>query len=308
MAEIIDSFACQLPDIQNQRDERGIALDRVGITNVYFPIMVERKDDLEDPFIVSSRVKLFVHLPKEYKGANLSRFMQCLVKYENEVIDKDSMPKLLDELKIKLKSKDAYARFEFDFYKDVKSPVSNNKAPQRYRCAFIGQHENGTYNFIIEINVVASTVCPCSRSMSLLENLKNGELKDDNIRVHQVLKDRSIVSLGSNVGMGAHNQRSNIRVRLIAKENEMVWLEDLIDLVEAQASAPVFPILKRPDEKWVTERGYNNAKFSEDVARDVFTALQKHSKIDSWAVRVYNEESIHSFDVSSYVKSANWKF
>lgn len=307
---------CNLPDLQNQADIRGIALDRVGITNVYFPIAVERKDFLNSPLPASARVKLFVHLPQEYKGANLSRFMQCLVAYENQVIDINSMTKLLDELMLKLSSKDAYARFEFDFYMDVKSPVTDNRAPQRYRCAFIGQHENGNYNFIIEANVVAASVCPCSRGMSLLEQLEYGDIKwnvpanDDYYSklTKQIFIDASNVELSQQVGMGAHNQRSNIRVRLIAKPGEMIWLEDLIQLIEAQASAPVYPILKRPDEKFVTEQGYKNAKFSEDIARDVFSALQNHEKIESWAVRVYNEESIHAFDVSSYVKSDNWKF
>lgn len=306
---------CKLPDLQNQTDERGIDLDRVGITNIYFPINVTKKEILRDSQEVSARVKLFVHLPMQYKGANLSRFMQCLVKYEGRVIDNESMAGLLDDLKEKMKSKDAYARFEFDFYKDVRSPVSDNYASQRYRCAFIGQHENGTYNFITEVNVVAASVCPCSREMSLLENLDTGSFsgfalgqEEEGFEDYLEEDGKKHYLVAKQVGMGAHNQRSNIRIRLMTKKGEMIWLEDLIDLVEEQASAKVYPILKRPDEKWVTEHGYNNAKFSEDIARDVYLALKNHPSVYSWAIRVYNEESIHSFDVSSYVKSSNWAF
>ena len=107
--------------------------------------------------------------------------------------------------------------------------------------------------------------------------------------------------------MGAHNQRSHIRVAVIAKEGETIWLEDLIDLMEKEASAPVYPILKRPDEKFVTEQAYNNAKFSEDITRDVQLALEALPSVHSWSLRVFNEESIHPYDVCCYQHSDNWR-
>jgi len=298
----------ELPDLQNQQDLRDISIFRVGITNVYFPIKVKVKGDANS-FIyktVSARTKLFVGLPKEYKGINMSRFMECLVEFNDQTISSRSMPELLELLRKKLKSSDAYARFEFDYYLERKAPVTKKAAPQRYRCAFTGVKRNGNYDFILEANVIAASLCPCSRGMSLLRelNLKVPDVQTDpTIENSYVIKDL----IGDKVGMGAHNQRSHIRVAVIAKEGETIWLEDLIDLMEKEASAPVYPILKRPDEKFVTEQAYNNAKFSEDITRDVQLALEALPSVHSWSLRVFNEESIHPYDVCCYQHSYNWR-
>jgi len=315
----------KLPDIQNQADTRNIPIDRVGITNVYFPIKVRLKGDPSDKYPayrqVSARTKLFVGLPKEYKGINMSRFMESLVEFEEHVVSAQSMPKLLDLLRSKLKSTDAYARFEFDYYIEKKAPVSKKSAPQKYECAFTGIKKNGSYDFILEVNVIAASLCPCSREMSLLKGLDTKDFKTAaqcpvNGTDPSTLSDISVDALNKiqknniaiQVGMGAHNQRSNIRVEVVTKEGDIVWIEDLVDLIEKEASAPVYPILKRADEKFVTEQAYNNAKFSEDITRDVQLSLEKLSNIEGWALRVYNEESIHAYDVCCYQKSENWKY
>jgi GTP cyclohydrolase I len=302
-----------LPDLQNDEDKRGIEIGNVGITNVLFPVKIRRMPvDGEKGFApVSARTKLFVKLPKAYKGVNMSRFYECLNEFSEHVISSDTMPRLLTLLQTKLKSIDSYARFEFDYYINRKAPVSKLTAPQAYRCAFAGVDVAGEYTFITEVNVIAASVCPCSREMSLLKNL-NGELKtaagksSDYIR--GVLDKEGAGEVSAVVGMGAHNQRSNIRVRVIGKDNKAPWIEELVDMIEAQASAPVYPILKRADEKYVTEQGYKNAKFSEDITRDVQLSLMHHSSIDSWSLRVFNEESIHPYDVTCYQQSDNWKF
>lgn len=300
-----------LPDVQNRGDARGISIDRVGITNVYFPIKVKVKTNHGAKYVpVSARTKLFVGLPKDYKGVNMSRFAESLVEFKDRFISYDTLSDLLHLLRTKLKSEDAYARFEFDYYIDKVAPVSRKVAPQAYRCAFTGISRNGDYEFILEVNVVAASLCPCSREMSLFTNLKN-ELPETFSRLAE---ERSVpsgkvtqVKLGDIIGMGAHNQRSIIRVELVPKQGQMIWIEDIVSLIEKEASAPTYPILKRPDEKFVTELAYNNPKFSEDITRDVQMALEKVAAIDSWALRVYNEESIHPFDVCCYQQSANWK-
>jgi len=297
-----------LPDLQNEEDLRNIAIDRVGITNVYFPIKVRLKDEDKHEYRqVSALTKIFVGLPKEFKGVNMSRFMECLMEFNQHTISAQSMPKLLDLLRKRLKSKDAYARFEFDYYVDRKAPVSKKVAPQRYRCAFTGIKKNGTYDFIIEVNGIAASLCPCSRGMSLLKELDWKDLKGDFGKEDKELFEKlGKKDAAKQIGMGAHNQRSNIRVELLTKPGEIVWIEDIIDLVEKQASAPVYPILKRADEKFVTEQAYNNAKFSEDITRDVQLAIEGLDNIESWALRVYNEESIHPYDVACYQHSENW--
>lgn len=297
---VIVSKEC-LPDLQNQEDPRNIALDRVGITNVKFPMQILKKDGTSVD--VSVKVDLYAGLSNLAKGHNLSRFSEVLLEFSHTtgtILSSKTIPSLLELMSNKLGSSDVYARFEFDYYIEKETPATKIKAPMAHTCAFTGINKNGEYTFILEANVVAASVCPCSREMSLLENLVNGELEEPNTYAH--------VSAAKDVGMGAHNQRSQIRVQLIPKDNKLVWIEDLVTLIEAQASAPTYPILKRPDEKYVTELGYLNAKFSEDIARDIQLALEERDDVFSWSLKVRNEESIHPFDVASYQQSENWKF
>ena len=293
-----------LPDLQNRPDERGIAIERVGITNVKFPIRVRTKEGGFQE--TSARVKLFVGLPEEYKGVNMSRFMESLVEFRdiNGDFSGVQMPDLLKTLMKNLKSKDAYARFEFDYFINITAPVSKKVAPQAYRCAFTGiLQDDGTYDFVLEVNVTAASLCPCSKEMSLLDNLMPEETNIPEAYASEV----EMSGIGNKVGMGAHNQRSQIRAEVIAVPDQIIWIEDVVSLIEAQASAPVFPILKRPDEKYVTELAYKNPKFSEDITRDVQTSLMAHPLVSAWRLRVFNEESIHTFDVCCYQESDNWQ-
>ncbi|MCK9542906.1 MAG: GTP cyclohydrolase I FolE2, partial [Novosphingobium sp.] len=210
-----------LPDLQNSEDIRGIEIDRVGITNVLFPIKIKRKPiEGKEPKYdeVSADVKLFVGLPHNYKGVNMSRFMECLTEFSHRTISLNSMPDLLKLLQEKLKSKDAYARVEFDYFIDKAAPVSKKVAPMAYRCAFTGLKRNGTTDFVLEVNVIAASLCPCSRGMSLLEQLDHGELNENGIDVFKTLdikESKAYDYIKNKVGMGAHNQRSQIRVQVI---------------------------------------------------------------------------------------------
>lgn len=295
----------QLPDVQNTTDSRGVQIDRVGVTDVYFPIKVKKKDN--GYISVSSKINLFVGLPKEYKGLNMSRFSESLLEFTEVkgVISKDTMPLLLEILGKKMNSHDIWARVEFDYYIDKKTPSTKKEAPMMYRCAFTGIKKNGDKNctFITEVNVIAASVCPCSKEMSLLDSLNWEELVKDSYSA-----EVEYSGICNQVGMGAHNQRSLIRLEVIAKDNKMIWIEDLIKIVEDQASAPTYTLLKRPDEKFVTEQGYKNPKFVEDIARDLHVAMMNHSDIQDWNIRVTNEESIHPFNVTAYLHSETWKF
>jgi GTP cyclohydrolase I len=204
----------------------------------------------------------------------------------------------------RLGSTDVYARFEFDYYIDKQAPASKKVAPMAYACAMTGiKRKEDTY-FILEVNTIAASVCPCSREMSLLEHLTEKDLEED----FSNLTSPEFKLINNKVGMGAHNQRSHIKVELLLDPSNTLWIEDVIPLVEACASAPTYPILKRPDEKFVTELGYNNSKFSEDIARDVQVSLQNTPQILAWSLKVRNEESIHPYDVMSSSKSDNWDF
>jgi len=286
-----------LPDLQNQEDIRGISIDRVGITGYIFPIKILNISNEINS--VAAVVDLFVGLPHNYKGVNMSRFSECLLEFRDTTVGFRVFPQLLLLMKTKLESEDAYARFEFDYFITKTSPVTLIKAPQAYRCAFTGIQRGDDYTFILEVNVIAASVCPCSREMSLLKNLGN---------TTKGLPFLTGEEISSSVGMGAHNQRSKIRVKVITKANEIFWIEDLINLVESCASAPTYPILKRPDEKFVTELGYNNSKFSEDILRDVQLELEARDIVDEWYIKVDNEESIHPFNATSLQHSKGWKF
>lgn len=303
-----------LPDVQNTEDTRGIAIERVGVTGVKFPIRIAVKPTEIIPEgesrEVSATINLFVGLPSHYKGANLSRFVRTLVDFNHDGMVVKEMEKLLEMLCTSLVSEDAYARMEFDYYVEREAPVSKLKAPQAYRCAFTGiKKKDQPMVFITEVNVIAASLCPCSREMSLLRNLGNIITEKDTAVIIGEDGPPALVGKGllDAVGMGAHNQRSLIRVQLITKENEIFWLEDLIALTESAASAPVFPILKREDEKFVTELAYNNSKFSEDITRDLQKLIEANSIVESWSIKVENQESIHPYNVTCYQKSDNWK-
>jgi len=310
----------KLPDVQNRVDPRGIGLYRVGVTNVKFPTRILRKNGTFSN--ISAGVKLFANLPQEAKGHNLSRFNEVLVDFgnNNTLLSSTTLPHLLTEMQKRLGSTDVYARFEFDYYIDKQAPASKKIAPMAYACAMTGIKKKEDTYFILEVNTIAASVCPCSREMSLLEHLEYSDLewnvpsKEEDPEEYyknvtkKAFEDASNVEMAQQVGMGAHNQRSYIKVELLLDSNNTLWIEDVIPLIEACASAPTYPILKRPDEKFVTELGYNNAKFSEDIARDVQVTLQNTPQILAWSLKVRNEESIHPYDVMSSSKSDNWNF
>ncbi|MFA5397295.1 MAG: GTP cyclohydrolase I FolE2 [Methanogenium sp.] len=306
---MMDKKEVKLPDVQNQLDHRGIGLYRVGVTNVKFPAYILRKNGTFSN--ISAGVKLFANLPQEAKGHNLSRFSEVLVDFgnKNTLLSSKTLPNLLTEMQKRLGSSDVYARFEFDYYIDKQAPASKKVAPMAYTCAMTGIKKKEDTYFILEVNMIAASVCPCSREMSLLEHLDPKEdLYFNDVDVIKFDDIPSIDALKEKVGMGAHNQRSHIKVELLLDPSNTLWIEDVIPLVEACASAPTYPILKRPDEKFVTELGYNNAKFSEDIARDVQVSLQNTPQILAWSLKVRNEESIHPYDVMSSSKSDNWNF
>lgn len=303
-----------LPDMQNRPDTRGVSIERVGIAGYRLPITVLTKDG--EPQHVAATADLYVGLPHEYKGVNMSRFSESLIAYANTTLSAKTFPDLLTLLKDKMQSEDAYARFEFDYFLSKTAPVSKITAPQAYKCAFTGIQRGSEYSFILEVNVVAASVCPCSREMSLYPHIVEDKYPDavglasgPMVKFQNPnAKELDAASDMYTVGQGAHNQRSLIRVQVVSEPDKIVWIEDLISLIEDAASAPTYPILKRPDEKFVTERGYNNAKFSEDIIRDVQVSLNKFDLPLEYHIRVENQESIHPYSATCINRSAGWKF
>lgn len=249
-----------LPDIQNTIDKRGKAIERVGVEHVIVPLKIRRKDiDDHLPTTVQADVAMYIGIGQDIMGANMSRFIQTLMLYDSQILSSSSLRSILKTMLEKLEAVDGYVKLSFKYFVERFAPVSKTRAVQGYDCAFIGKIDSkGNYTFVTEVNVIGTTLCPCSKEIS---------------------------------NYGAHNQRNRTRVQLVSTE-DFYWLEDIIDLIESQYSSPVFPVLKREDEKWVTETAYEHPKFVEDISRDVAIALDAKN-IVHYHIRTSADESIH---------------
>lgn len=244
-----------LPDMQNTRDERDIAIDKVGVRGVKFPISV--LDRVHGRQHTIGDFTLTVDLPSEFKGTHMSRFLEALNDHHGE-ISVNSIPDLLKKLAARLHAKCAHVEVSFPFFLEKAAPVTGKTGMMEYTCGFSAQ-ANGCFDLEMIVEVPVATLCPCSKEIS---------------------------------EYGAHNQRGHVTIRV--RTNEHVWLEELIEIAEQSASCPLFPVLKRPDEKWVTEHAFDNPRFVEDVVREVAVRLAKDPRVDSYSIEVENFESIHS--------------
>jgi len=255
-------------DVQNQADSRGVEIQKVGIKDFELPIVIQRKD-AEDKVIYASAT-CGVTLPAHYKGTHMSRFVEVLNEWRGKkTLDIKSCVESMVE---KLDAKSAYLKFDFKYFIDKKSPVTGISATMCYDCTFEGilddwQEENEEYRFYLGVEVPVTTLCPCSKEIS---------------------------------NYGAHNQRAIVSVKVTYPEDEHIWIEDLVSAIEKTASSELYPLLKREDEKYVTEHAYDNPKFVEDVLRDVVLMLRNNDKIDSFEVECESLESIHNHSAWAY--------
>lgn len=255
-----------LTDIQNLKDNRGIDIQKVGIKNAEVPLIIQRKN--ADEQTVSAKATISVSLPKDYKGTHMSRFMEILADWgQRNLLGVDVQGCLLEIAK-KLNSKDAELKFEFKYFIAKKAPVSGLECPMGYDCFFKGILKNKKdYSFILGVNVPLTTLCPCSKEIS---------------------------------DYGAHNQRTLVKTAVSYEPDKIIWIEDLISLIESCGSSPVYPILKREDEKYVTEFAYNNPKFVEDVLRDAVSKLREIKEVKWFEIDCEAFESIHNHSAWAY--------
>jgi GTP cyclohydrolase I len=253
-----------MKDVQNQRDHRNIPIDKVGIKDLRYPIRVKDRRDGSQSTIAS--INMYVDLPQEYKGTHMSRFVEMLHLLKPEVsLKKFSV--LLETMKQALDAASAHIEVSFPYFIEKKAPVSGAPGLMDYNCRIIGSsNSSNDIDLVSEVNVPISSVCPCSKEIS---------------------------------EQGAHNQRGNVRLQTRFKK--FIWLEDMIELVESCASCDVFSVLKRVDEKHVTEQGFGNPKFVEDVVRDVAERLNADDNITWFSVSAENYESIHNHSAYAYV-------
>ena len=249
----------ELKDIQNSKDDRGIDIQSVGVRDVEVPLIIQRKNDKEQ--VVSAKAKMSVSLPKEYRGTHMSRFIEILCEWGQKNLLGVDIEGCLQEMKTRLEAKKAKVKFEFKYFIEKQAPLSKLSSQMGYKCSFEGVLDEQDYKFILGVSVPVTTLCPCSKEIS---------------------------------DYGAHNQRTIVKARICYDPNEIIWLEDLIELIEKCGSCPIYPLLKREDEKFVTEQAYNNPKFVEDILRDVISEIRKLPEVSWFEVDCEAHESIHN--------------
>jgi len=249
-----------MQDVQNRSDSRGIAIQQVGVNQVRLPFLIKTKSGGFQQ--VLAEIRFTVSLPQEFKGTHMSRFLEILLPWSEQPLAEPEMQNMLQEALDRLEARSASLRLDFKYFVDKEAPVSKRRSVLDLECFFEGRLERGKpLDFRLGVEVPFTSLCPCSKEIS---------------------------------AYGAHNQRSVSRIIVRFHDGfECIWIEDLAELVEKQASSPIYPLLKREDEQYVTEHAYENPKFVEDILRDTVLALRKLPGIAWFSVACENFESIH---------------
>lgn len=256
-----------IPDIQAKQDTRKLAIDQVGIRELRHPVKVRDRDHGEQ-FTVAT-FNMYVGLPHNFKGTHMSRFVEVLNDHEN-VISVHSFKEIVKQVATKLDSETSTIEMTFPYFLVKSAPVTGVKSLVDYEVTLLGQLQDENVQITTSVVVPVTSLCPCSKEIS---------------------------------NYGAHNQRSHVTITVLAEE--FVWIEELIELAEANASSQLYGLLKRPDEKFVTEQAYDNPKFVEDMVRDVAAELIADERVVSYTVESENFESIHNH--SAYARISGFR-
>ncbi|MCX8518812.1 MAG: GTP cyclohydrolase FolE2, partial [Methylophilaceae bacterium] len=232
-----------IEDVQNLRDVRQLAIDKVGIKSIRHPVVVKDRTGGEQHTV--ALFDMYVHLPKHFKGTHMSRFVEIINKNEHP-ISVLSFESIVREMTARLEANSGYVSMSFPYFINKSAPISGVKSLLDYEITMIGELHQENFSVTLKVQVPVTSLCPCSKKIS---------------------------------DYGAHNQRSHVTVSALI--NDFVWLEEIIEWVEKQASCELYGLLKRPDEKYVTERAYDNPKFVEDMVRDVAIVLNNEPRISA---------------------------
>jgi len=250
-------------DVQKRQDHRNIDIDKVGVKGISYPIIVlDRRNEKQ---ATVAAVNMYVDLPHRFKGTHMSRFIEVLNTFRGEMTVY-KMPDILREMRRRLEAETAHLEVNFPYFVEKVAPVSGAKSLLEYQCFFSGALD-GQLDFVFGLTVPVTSLCPCSKEISRY---------------------------------GAHNQRSHVTVKV--RTRDFVWLEELIEIVESSASCEVYPLLKREDEKYVTEKAYENPVFVEDLVRNVAQILRDDERITWFVVEAENFESIHNHSAYAFVE------
>jgi GTP cyclohydrolase I len=258
-----------MEDVQNSRDTRHIPINKVGIKDIRHPVRVADRTGGEQHTIAN--FNMYVNLPHNFKGTHMSRFVEILNNHEREISVK-SFKEMMVEMTERLEADSGHVEMNFPYFVNKTAPVSNVQSLMDYDVTFIGDFIDGDNQFTLKVLVPVTSLCPCSKKIS---------------------------------DYGAHNQRSHVTVT--AKVKDFIWIEEIIDLVEQEASCELYGLLKRPDEKAITERAYDNPKFVEDMVRDVAARLNADDRISAYIVESENFESIHNHSAYALIEKDKTK-
>ncbi|MCB1823574.1 MAG: GTP cyclohydrolase I FolE2 [Candidatus Competibacteraceae bacterium] len=253
-----------IPDVQSSADTRRLAINKVGIKDIRHPIKVRDRSGGEQHTIAT--FNMYVNLPHNFKGTHMSRFVEIL-NVPGREISVDSFKDMLTEMTGRLEAEAGHIEMTFMYFVTKAAPVSAVQSLMDYEVTFIGEIRDSQPTMNVKVVVPVTSLCPCSKKISRY---------------------------------GAHNQRSHVTVNVRAQD--FIWIEDIIDLVEKEASCELYGLLKRPDEKHVTERAYDNPKFVEDMVRDIAAKLNQDDRVAAYAVESENFESIHNHSAYAMIE------
>jgi GTP cyclohydrolase I len=258
------STVVHIPDVQNSADTRRLAINKVGIKDIRHPVKVRDRSGGEQHTI--AMFNMYVNLPHNFKGTHMSRFVEIL-NVPGREISVDSFKDMLTEMTDRLEAEAGHIEMTFTYFVTKAAPVSGVESLMDYEVTFVGEIRNGRPAMNLKVVVPVTSLCPCSKKISKY---------------------------------GAHNQRSHVTVNV--RTRGFIWIEDIIDLVEKEASCELYGLLKRPDEKYVTERAYENPKFVEDMVRDIAAKLNRDERVAAYSVESENFESIHNHSAYAMIE------
>ncbi|MFO7870235.1 MAG: GTP cyclohydrolase FolE2 [Kiritimatiellia bacterium] len=256
-----------MKDVQNTPDTRRIPVQKVGIKDLEYPVTVlDRRNESQHTL---ARINMFVDLPHNLKGTHMSRFVDVMNRCRGRICARE-IDTILEAMVERFESETAHLEIRFPYFIEKRAPVSGARSLMGYECAFHAtldsKKKGGGFELVVETRVPVTTLCPCSREIS---------------------------------DKGAHNQRSTVTIKEVSES--LVWIEDLIEIAESEASSPLYPILKREDEKYVTEQAYSNPVFAEDIVRSIALRLRADERIFWYCVETENYESIHNHNAYAMV-------
>jgi GTP cyclohydrolase I len=258
------SVHAHLHDKQSERDYRELRIDKVGVRGMRFPIQVRDKERAIQNTVAT--IGMFVDLPKEFKGTHMSRFIEVLNAHGN-IIHVENITEILHAMQHRFQAETSHLEIEFPYFMVKKAPVTRRESVMDYIARFDAAACGKKIDFVLTVKAMVTTLCPCSKAIA---------------------------------AFGAHNQRGEVTVQI--RSRKAVWIEDLIAIIESSASCELYGLLKRQDEKAVTERAYENPVFVEDLVRNVAVKLNAHADVTWYKVEAENHESIHNHNAYACIE------